>query len=859
MQLKHYQKETLRALEFFCQEYSKTGDIESSFKNTRKSLELKNIPYAEYENLNVPNVCFRIPTGGGKTLLAVNSIPLIIQKLFNTDSSLIFWLAPSDTIVEQTITALKNRKHPYREFLDQKFKERTVNVMSIHEAHTKAFDLSSELPIIVATLQTFSVENEEGRKFYEENGTYQDFIGNKDILPSLANAIRESNPIIIVDEAHNSKTNLRVSKLIELNPSFILELTATPQLTHAEAEGKYANNILYSVSASQLKAEDMIKLPLVLETTNKWEIGIKESLEKRIELENLAKVEELESGQYIRPIILFKAEANRNTNSITYKKILDILLNDYGIVREEIAVHTGEFEDLKNVDLMDRNCIIKYVITVDKLKEGWDAPFTYILNAVGDMKSSTAVEQIVGRILRLPYAKRKSQPDLEKAYAFIASNETTQVIKNLRDYFVENGFEQLEAEIHILSSSNSNRAADISLTGLFAEQTKLESFNIELFPEKFKPLVNHNKDSKEFSILKPIPQKEKEEFVQAMKNSVSDKKDLEIIEEFLTEDYNFITNFKEILSIPKLMAKNQNGIFDFDKSILLQEITWSDQEIAQHSSLSIGEFNISVEKNLTEIDISEKQKIEIRKLDSIKQNLFTLNGESLKLNDKDIVRLILNHINSSDLQTIKVKQLAKFIHLIVLDLLNNRKMSTIELKSNINLLTESIHDKIKKLETSIIKTKYETLFKEEDFFKVLNDQVFTFDPNNYPTSAPMQDIGQFKKHYYKLIDKMNGEETKFAEWIETLPEVDFWVRNIERNPKHSFWLQTSTDKFYPDFIIKLKSGKILVVEYKGEHLKNEDTKEKEMLGLAWANLTDNADFAMVYKSDFKDKIKAILN
>lgn len=859
MQLKHYQKETLRALEYFCHEYSKTGMIENSFKNTRKSFELKNIPYAEYDNLNVPNICFRIPTGGGKTLLAVHSIPIIIQKLLNTDSSLVFWLAPSDAIVEQTITALKNQRHPYREFLDQKFKERTVNVMSIYEAHTKAFDLSSELPIIVATIQTFSVENEEGRKFYEENGTYQDFIGNKDILPSLANAIKESNPIVIVDEAHNSKTNLRVSRLIELNPSFMLELTATPQLVHAEAEGKYANNILYSVSASQLKAEDMIKLPIVLETINKWQLGIKESIEKRLELENIAKLELQESGQYIRPIVLFKAEANRNSSSITYSKILEILIHDYGIEREEIAVHTGEFEDLKNVDLMKEDCKIKFVITVDKLKEGWDAPFAYILNAVGDMKSSTAVEQILGRVLRLPYAKKKSQHDLEKAYAYIASSETTQVIKNLKESLIDNGFEQLEAEVHILSSSNSNREADIVLTGLFAEHTKLESFDIEVIPEKFKSYINHNKDNKEFSILKPIPSKDKEEFTAAIKKAVSTENDIKLMESIVKENYSFLTNFKVPFSIPKLLAKNKNGIFEFDKSILLQEITWSDQEIAKYSTLNKNEFNISVEKDLTEIDISDKQRIEIRKLDSVKQNLFTLNGESLKLNDKDIVRLILTHINSNDLQTIKVKQLAKFIHLVVLDLMKTRNLSTIELKSNIHLLSESIHDKIKTLEIEVIKQRYNSLFNEPDFFEIDPVRVFTFDPDNYPTPAPLNNISQFKKHYYKLIDKMNGEETKFAEWIDSLQEVEFWVRNIERNPQHSFWLQTSTDKFYPDFIIKVKSGKILVVEYKGEHLKNEDTKEKENLGLAWANLTDNADFAMVFKSDYKDKINALLN
>jgi type III restriction enzyme len=859
MNLKNYQREALEALEYFCEEYSTTGVITQSFMNTRKHYEFPTIPYAEYSNLNVPSLCFRIPTGGGKTLLAVHSIPIIIHKLFNTDSSLVFWLAPSDPIVEQTKKALKDPKHPYRVFLDQKFKERTVNVMSIQEAHSSAFDLSCELPIIVATIQTFSTEEEEGRKFYQENGIYQDFFTGTDTTPSLANAIKKSNPIVIMDEAHNAKTDLRVSRLIDLNPSFMLELTATPQLVHKEAEGKYASNILYSVSASQLKAEDMIKLPIVLETINKWQLGIKEAIEKRNELEALAALELEETGQYLRPVILFKAESRRGSNPITYDKILDVLIKDYGIKREEIAVHTSGHEDLKDVELMDRDCPIKYVITVDKLKEGWDAPFAYILSAVGDMRSSTAVEQILGRVLRLPYAKRKAQRDLEKAYAFIASDETAEVIKNLKDSLVDNGFEELEAEIHISASPNSNKEADGVLTGLFAPPTTLESFDIEAVPEKFKKYVNHNKDNNEFTILTPVPQKEKEEFNAAIKKAVSSEGDKTAVEELLEAEVSSLTNFRGSFSVPKLLAKMTNGVFEFDKTILLQGISWSDKEIALHAKLSEAEFSITVEKNLREIDISDKQKIEIRQLDIVKNNLFSLNGESLKLSEADIVRLILNHINATDLQTLKVKQLAKFIHLIVLDLVGNRKLTTIELKANLHLLTEAIHDKIKKLENIVIKKHYDALFEDTEYFEVDPAKVFTFDPDNYPTPAPIKDTSLYSKHYYKLIDKMNGEESKFAAYIDGLEEVDCWVRNIERNPQYSFWLQTSTDKFYPDFIIRLKTGKVLVVEYKGEDRRtNDDTKEKTALGAAWANLTPNAGFAMVFKDDYKAKIKALL-
>ena len=64
--------------------------------------------------------------------------------------------------------------------------------------------------------------------------------------------------------------------------------------------------------------------------------------------------------------------------------------------------------------------------------------------------------------------------------------------------------------------------------------------------------------------------------------------------------------------------------------------------------------------------------------------------------------------------------------------------------------------------------------------------------------------------------------------------VKFWVRNVEREPKQSFWLPTSDDYFYPDFVCELTDGRILVVEYKGEPYKtNDDSREKSHVGHQW--------------------------
>ena len=69
-------------------------------------------------------------------------------------------------------------------------------------------------------------------------------------------------------------------------------------------------------------------------------------------------------------------------------------------------------------------------------------------------------------------------------------------------------------------------------------------------------------------------------------------------------------------------------------------------------------------------------------------------------------------------------------------------------------------------------------------------------------------------------------------------DVKYWIRNVACNP-NSFWLPTSTDKFYPDFVAKLNDGRILVVEYKGKHLiDSADTREKLSIGKLWESKSD---------------------
>ncbi len=114
----------------------------------------------------------------------------------------------------------------------------------------------------------------------------------------------------------------------------------------------------------------------------------------------------------------------------------------------------------------------------------------------------------------------------------------------------------------------------------------------------------------------------------------------------------------------------------------------------------------------------------------------------------------------------------------------------------------------------------------------------SFDALPYPAAWAYTGRYQFKKHFFGTVGelKSEGEEFDCAQLLDHLPQVHFWIRNLSGRPKSSFWLPTSTDRFYPDFVALLHDGRILVVEYKGaDRVTTDDTKEKRNIGEFWAS------------------------
>ena len=452
--LKDYQERVLDSLREFFRLTAQTGDPVSAFRDTTRRLG-EAMPYLPVSaaglGSGMPYVCLRVPTGGGKTLLACYAAGLALHDFMRADHAVVLWLVPSNTILDQTADALRDPRHPYRRALELACG--AVEVVTIEEAlRLSRATVEGQTVVIVATIQSFRVEDTTGRKVYDQNGAFAEHVLNvpldrlADLLPgadgkpkpSLVNMLRLRRPIVIVDEAHNARTDLSFSMLGQVLPSCIVEFTATP------AREKTPSNVLHRVSAAELKTAQMVKLPLRVITRHPSQRDqlLAEAITLRADLEKLAVTEGQQTAEYIRPILLIQAE-----RVDACEPLRDRLVREFGLSKDEVKISVGRLDELKDVkEIASPKCPVRIIITVEKLREGWDCPFAYVLCSLKETRSATAIEQIVGRILRLPLAQAKRHPDLNCAYAFSVSESITDVLAELREALEHNGFTAAEAE-----------------------------------------------------------------------------------------------------------------------------------------------------------------------------------------------------------------------------------------------------------------------------------------------------------------------------------------------------------------------------------------------------------------------------
>lgn len=835
MQLKNYQINTLNVLRKFFEEARICGH-KQAFENITSNPEISyrlgklKSDYTVWSTIpNTPRVCLKVPTGGGKTILAAHSLKIVSEMWLEREFPVVLWFTPSDQIRRQTAEALKNPRHPYREALDEQFGSH-VKVFDIDEKfNIRPADIEQNLCVVVSTIQSFSHRDTAKYNVYKHNENLEPHFAhiqaqegmekdeNGQLKYSFANLLFAQRPIMILDEAHRVVTNLSAEMQGRINPSAVIEFTATPHLR---------NNTLYNVYASELKDEEMIKLPIALTEHNNWEMAVTEAIAKRAELEKAAQYER----EYVRPVLLFQAQ---NVNSeITVEKLKDNLINVQQIPENEIAIATGEQKELDGINIFDRNCPIRYIITVEALKEGWDCSFAYVLCSLANVHSDTSVIQLLGRVMRMPYAKSRKIAALNKAYAYVLSPKFGDATECIVSKLGEKGFSDEEAQSVV-------------------EQVPMSNDLFSSNPQPNKIIFTSETIIKTQDLPKTITiQKENNGSHSIVFSNETTSDDIEKIKPMLNENEQFeletkFKNYKnkqeeptpakngEKFKVPQMMVELQGELELADPEIVFEYFDWDLNEYAPYQ-LNENEFKITRQGNSFTIDIDDHA---LRYSQAGEEQLSMPFMSIDNWTAENLVRWLDKQLRDSYFSQ---ATMLKWLSDVVNYLIEHRGIKIAELMLAKYALANKLKTKIQSAYANARKKSYQTsLFAPQSRVELNFDNGFEFFDNMYENEICYRGRYKFSKHYLgannvpSFDGGVDGEEFQCAKAIDTNKNVKYWIRNVAKHP-NSFWLPTSTDKFYPDFVAMLNDGRILVVEYKGKHLiDSADTKEKLAIGKLW--------------------------
>lgn len=876
MELKNYQKKVMGDLERFLTLLTEKQNIKLAYNTLweEKGVEVSvldlpgTMPCYKTMLPGVPQICIKVPTGGGKTFLGANAIKPIFDSMPGHHPKAVVWLVPSDAILNQTINTLQDSNHFYRQKINTDFsgavevytKEQLMNGQKFNPT-----EVMEHLSVFVLSYDSFRTSKKEGRKAYQENGnlvSFSKYHANKaDLLEgtdetALIQVIRQLNPVVIVDESHHATSTLSIEMLKNFNPSFVLDLTATP---------KRGSNIISFVDAIQLKKEEMVKLPVIVYNRKSQGDVLLTAISLRKRLENEAKRLEDMGGKYIRPIVLFQAEANMNENSTTYEKIKRELV-EMGIPEEEIAIKTADKDDIRNQDLMSRACPIRYIVTVNALKEGWDCPFAYILATIASRSSVVDVEQILGRILRLPNTKKSESAVLNLSYVITSSADFFATCNKVVDGLKVVGF-----------SDKDYRAEDSSIAEETSEAPQMEPEQITFSIEGAQIEPEHDKESERAAtpaegslfytdVLKDqitralcedtvfeasksdsgissevddiLRKAEKEDSACWEDIAVNEKDSMEDIPPEVRDTmktYLIRAEFRDealALRLPQFALPDAPSLFSTEEYCLLQKEDLYVGFTLLDKDTKIDFSMLDVE--MARVDIEERHSTEeghsVEEGGNVNPKAWQLQGfdsaymkewfdsqpseKKRKICKDKIIKRIsrINAVNDAELD--------EYVSRVMQNMTEDQLT---DLEQSHYLYTQKIYDKVRQLLN---------VHAKDTFYKWIEQDMISCRPlYSFPTgiaAAKVNDV--IPKSLYTAEEDVNGYESRVAWELSALSNIRWWHRNISRR---GFAINGAVTA-YPDLIVMTESRKLLLVETKGDHLKNDESREKAEIGATWA-------------------------
>ena len=811
---------------------------------------LKNEAIEPYKNNipRVPHICVKVPTAGGKTYIACNAIQPVFEGLGLEKSRLVVWLTPSVTIREQTLKNLKDVSHPYRQRLNLHFNNR-VEVLNKDEALQgigfNASSVSEQLTILVLSYASLRAKNKEDRKVNDPNSYLQSFesvVSDNDDDITLMSVIRTLCPVVVVDESHNSESELSIDMLKNLNPSFILDLTATPRNN---------SNIISFVDALELKKNNMVKLPVIVSNHRHKNEVILSVINLQKKLEKQAEEEWKKGGKYIRPIVLFQAQSKNEADATTFTKIKEELVKEHKIPVDQIKIKTAVVDELKNIDLLSEDCPVRFIITINALKEGWDCPFAYILASLANRSSPVDVEQIVGRILRQPYVVIHKSQMLNMSYVFTASEMFMETL----DYIVKGlnkaGFSERDCRLTDAEDFEKKATPDINKNQIKIDFSQPASpITLE---EVFVPVYTSNSSNEQTEDnpndtdeLTNAPSVSLADWTEQVEQNIQNiekiaQEQSDIMEKMAAETHislpselsNQVKSYRvkpvfkqtiEQLSLPQFFLKIPAiglGFKESENHVLLAK-----ENLLQGFSLDKCDTNIDFENvasQLYKVDLDETNpehtpvfgELNDTQQKLIYQYILDPNRKSERLkNFSERIKWRLNKDN-----TVQTQDLLNYIRRILRNFTDSQFEHLAEHEAG---YVRMIKDKIEALKQSYAYQNFEKLLKTNEI--VVKGQY------KLPKELILNQTAKaISNSLYEKEGSLNLFEERVINKVANAENILFWTRNIEMK---GFKLNGFINH-YPDFIVQTRSGKTLLIETKGDDRDNSDSEQKLELGESW--------------------------
>lgn len=856
MELKTYQERALRQLRFFLDK-CRAGDFAAAYRGTLARTEAGGSAdgdraadyvgggYSPVEGLEdeTPYCCIRLPTGGGKTLVAAHAVKIAADEWMDRPCVPVLWLVPSGQIQSQTVDALKQPRHAYRRALEEAFGD--VAVFDVDDRRQiRPRDLIDKTVVIVATMQTFRVGNTGDRNVYKTDENLEDHFRGAtpgegleveekgarrgQIKLSFANLLYRHRPLVILDEAHNFMTGLASTVKQRLRPSAIIEFTATPRI---------GSNVISAATAAELKAAEMVKMPIHLSQHPSWQQAVNATVGTRAALEPIGAAD---PGK-IRPIALYQAQPAMEGTEATVEKLRDHLIEVERIPAEAIAIATGDQRGLDGINLFDPDCPIEHVITIQALKEGWDCSFAYVFCSVTPMRSAAAVEQLLGRVMRMPFAKRRASEELNRAYAHVSEASFHEAASALTDSLTAMGFDERAAREAIIETP-----PGFDLDGGTVPLYRQPAPPVHELPERpditvFSPeaqsairMADKSGGGVTLTVTPEAPEEVQREVAAAIEPFVPGS--IESVERYIVQAFAARSPAERGVSftVPCLHLTVEGELDLAYPATFIDLAGWDLGD--DQAKADLPAFSFSETPEGYAFDVDGDRITYSRIADPVELAL----DEATHWDAEALARFLDR--STRQVHTAQPAYRA-YCQRVVDKLLGERGFSLAALVRGKYVLRRAVVARVEQLRNQAAARGVQMFLDGLGEPGVPDAHAFRFQPYRY--SPQGRYTGGFRptKHFYAVMGELNSFEVDCARVVDRLDQVETWVRNGVTAPDN-YSIPISTGNFYPDFVIKLTDGRLLLVEPKGRV--DELDAEKERVGLRFADASEGkVRFVMV--------------